>query len=179
MKQKVVAKQPNSKMCMVCGIENDRGLKASFFELENRHIYSVFEPVEPLQGYPGRLHGGVASMILDETIGRAIMIDYGSDIWGVTIHLNMKFRKPVPLDEPIQTFGMIEKEAKRSFVGHGQIVLADGTVAIEATGKYLKMPIGQITDFDVDHLQWRVHSSDSDPDWIDVQAVFEPKSEAN
>ena len=167
MRHRVSSKQPNSRMCLVCGLENQYGLKASFFELESNRIISVFDPTESLQGYPGRLHGGIATTVLDETIGRAIMISYGSDIWGVTLRLEAKFRCPVPLDQPIRTVGEIEKEGRRQFTGNGQILLADGTVAVEATGKYLKLPIDEITDFNFEHEQWSVKASDDDPEWFD------------
>ena len=169
MSEYVVAKkQPNSRMCMVCGLQNPNGLSASFFELENRRVVSVFDPRDQLQGYPGRLHGGIAAMILDETIGRAVMIDYGNDIWGVTIRLETRFRYPIPLDGPIKTVGHIQKEGNRSFTGSGQILLPDGSVAVDATGKYLKLPIDQIADFDTEHEQWQVVRSDSDPTAFDI-----------
>lgn len=167
MRHVVSAKQPNSRMCMVCGLENQSGLQASFFELESNRVISVFRPTDRLQGYPGRLHGGIATTVLDETVGRAIMINYGSDIWGVTLRLEAKFRCPVPLDQPIRTVGQIEKEGRRQFTGIGQIILADGTVAVEATGKYLKLPIHEITDFDFEHEQWTVSVSDDDPEWFE------------
>jgi hypothetical protein len=41
-------------------------------------------------------------------------------------------------------------------------------VAVEARGKYLKMDISKIADFDVDEQQWRVRSSDDDPVSIEL-----------
>jgi acyl-coenzyme A thioesterase PaaI-like protein len=163
VKYRVTAKQPNSRMCIVCGLSNPRGLRALFYELDCRQVVSVFQPVDQLQGYPGRLHGGIASMILDETIGRAIMIDHGSRIWGVTISLQTRFRQPIPTDIPVRTMGRIENASHRHFVGTGRIVLPDGSTAVEATGKYLKLPIEQIANFDFDHEHWRVHPAADDP----------------
>ena len=42
MKQKVVAKQPNSRMCYVCGLKNPIGLRAAFYELENGEVAGEF-----------------------------------------------------------------------------------------------------------------------------------------
>ena len=58
MKQTVKNKQNNSKMCFVCGMSNDLGLKASFFEMENDELVAFFTPQDIHQSYPGRLHGG-------------------------------------------------------------------------------------------------------------------------
>ncbi len=152
----VSKKQPNSKMCFVCGLENKSGLKSKFFELETGELLSVFDPMEEHQGYPGRLHGGIAATILDETIGRAIMITTSDTIWGVTIDFSMRLRKPIPLDSPVKVLARITKEDKRFFEGSGEVLLADGTVAVEGKGRYLKMDIEKIADFDHEEQQWKV-----------------------
>ena len=165
---RVLAKQPNSKMCYVCGLSNSPGLQAQFFELDSEQIVGIFTPTDHMQGYPGRLHGGVASSMLDETIGRAIRITHGDELWGVTIELRMRFRKPVPLGEPIQTVARVTKESRRHFEGLGEILLPSGRVAIEAHGRYLKLPIDSISDFDYDEQHWHVVPTDADPEFIEL-----------
>ena len=150
----VTAKQPNSKMCLVCGLKNPFGLHTSFFELDNSELLSVFKPREEHQSYPGRLHGGIISTILDETIGRAIMIQSEGDIWGVTVDLQIRFKKPVPLDEEIRVVGRITRDSSRFFEGTGELLLPDGTVAATGHGKYLKVPLEKIADFDVHAQEW-------------------------
>jgi acyl-coenzyme A thioesterase PaaI-like protein len=76
MRYHVIGKQPNSKMCLVCGLKNALGLKAAFYELENSELLAVCEPLEEHQSYPSRLHGGIVAALLDETIGRAILTKY-------------------------------------------------------------------------------------------------------
>jgi len=162
----VTAKQPNSRMCLVCGLKNPFGLHASFFELENSELLAIFKPKEEHQSYPGRLHGGIISTILDETMGRAIMIQSDDDIWGVTVDLQIRFKKPVPLDEELRVIGRITKNSSRFFEGTGELLLQDGTVAAEGHGKYLKIPLEKIADFDVDHQEWRVVTSPEDPEEV-------------
>ncbi|MCM8762953.1 MAG: PaaI family thioesterase, partial [Candidatus Omnitrophica bacterium] len=53
----VTSKQPNSRMCFVCGLKNAFGLKAAFFNLDTGEVAALFTPREEHQGYPGRLHG--------------------------------------------------------------------------------------------------------------------------
>jgi len=168
MKIKVTGKQPNSKMCFVCGIENKYGLKSRFYELENGETMAVFQPAAEHQGYPGRLHGGLAATILDETIGRSIMAAYSHDIWGVTVDFSMRLRKPVPLDREIRVIGRITKDGKRFFEGSGEIVLEDGSVAIAGKGRYLKMAIDKIADFDVEGGAWQVVIEKKDPVVIEL-----------
>lgn len=149
MTASVRAAQNVSRMCMVCGLENTAGLHARFFELDSGELAGVFTPRQEHQGYPGRLHGGLASTILDETIGRAINIT-DHEAWGVTVELTVRYRKPVPLDGEIHAIGRITKDSGRLFEGTGEIRLADGTVAVEASGKYLRLPIGKIAEGDFD-----------------------------
>jgi uncharacterized protein (TIGR00369 family) len=149
MAPKIVAAQNVSRMCMVCGVDNAAGLRARFFELDTGELAGVFIPREEHQGYPGRLHGGIASTILDETIGRAINIA-DADAWGVTVELTVRYRKPVPLDGEVRAIARITKDSGRLFEGSGEIVLDDGTVAVEARGRYLRLPIEKIAEGDFD-----------------------------
>ena len=168
MKVNVISKQPNSRMCFVCGLENSFGLKSRFYDLDNGEIMAVFSPAEEHQGYPGRLHGGIAAAILDETIGRAIMKhDSSGDIWGVTVDFSMKLRKPVPLNGEVKVVARVTKDKKRSFEGEGEIVLSDGTVAVEGHGKYLKLDLSQITDADFDGEDWKVEDHAEIPAEVD------------
>ena len=169
MRIKVLKKQPNSRMCFVCGMENSFGLKSRFYELEDNQLMAVFQPLEEHQSYPGRLHGGIAATILDETIGRAIMILHSGNIWGVTLDFSIKFRKPVPLDGEIRVVSRIVSETKRAFEGAGEIVLENGQAAIEAKGKYLKMEIDKIADFDHQGDDWKLVALPEDPEFVELK----------
>lgn len=167
MKHKVFKKHPNSKLCFVCGLKNDFGIKAGFYELENNELVATFTPCERHQSYPGRLHGGISSAILDETIGRAIMIENDS-IWGVTVELNVKFKRPVPYDVELKVIGRITEQNKRFFFGTGELILPDGKVAVTATGKYIKLPLDKIAEWDHDEEEWVVVPKENDPTEIEV-----------
>ncbi len=168
MRFRVTKKQPNSKMCFVCGTDNSFGLKSRFYELEDEQLIAIFQPVEQHQGYPGRLHGGIAATILDETIGRAIMLRHSANIWGVTVDFSMKLRKPVPIEGEIWVLARIITEGNRSFQGEGEILLPDGQVAVEGKGKYLKMDIEKIADFDHQGDAWQVVPSADDPEFLEI-----------
>jgi uncharacterized protein (TIGR00369 family) len=167
MEYKVTGKQENSRMCLVCGMQNPFGLKARFYSIEHGELVAVFRTGEEHQSYPGRLHGGIAASILDETIGRAIAVGAGGTVWGVTVDLTTRFRKPVPLGVELRAVGRITSDRGRLFEGSGELFLPDGTVAVEATGRYLKMSLEQITGEGLeDDLDWRVISEVNDPESI-------------
>ena len=132
MKYKVLKKQNSSKSCLVCGVKNDLGLKARFYQLENGELASVFNSKEFHQSYPGRVHGGISAAILDETIGRAISVS-DETVWGVTGSLEL-------------TVARVTRDTRKLFEGEGEIILPNGEIAVTAKAKYVKMPIGQIAD---------------------------------
>lgn len=143
MRRRVLAAQNVSRMCLVCGMENAAGLHARFYELEGGELVAEFEPRAEHQGYPGRLHGGLAAAILDETIGRCATLE-DPDAWGVTVELSVRYRRPVPDDRPVRAVARITERSSRIFAGTGEIVLEDGSVAVEATGRYMRLPIERI-----------------------------------
>lgn len=164
----IVGKQHNSKLCFVCGLKNRFGIQAHFYITKENELIAVFTPSEEHQSYPGRLHGGIASAILDETIGRAILNKYETEVWGVTIELNVNYKKPVPLNEELKVIGRITSENSRFFEGTGEIVLSSGEIAVTASGKYLKVPLEKITDFDKDENEWRIVHTEKDPKEIEI-----------
>jgi acyl-coenzyme A thioesterase PaaI-like protein len=91
---------------------------------------------------------------LDETIGRAVNILHDG-MWGVTVELNVQYKKPVPLDEELKVVGRITRDTSRIFEGTGEILLNNGEVAVTAYGKYIKLPNSKIADFG-DENEWKV-----------------------
>ena len=163
MKSRFTKKQHNSKMCFVCGLKNVAGLKASFYETDDGALVATFTPGAVHQSYPGRLHGGIASTILDETIGRAVMIGSKEEVWGVTLELTVEYKKPIPLDGELRAVGRITEQNTRFFSGTGEILLPDGTVAVLAQGRYMKVPLEKIADFDPAEFGWGVVPKRDDP----------------
>lgn len=168
MKRSVSGKQPNSRMCFICGLKNAMGLKASFYVLDNGELAAVFTARDEHQGYPGRLHGGIAAAVLDELIGRAVNIENPGEVWGVTVELSVKYRRPVPVGEEIRAVGRITKSGGRFFEGEGEILLSDGTSAVVASGRYLRLPLDKIAVSELDALEWGVVPLDTDPREIEL-----------
>jgi uncharacterized protein (TIGR00369 family) len=168
MKHAVARKQPNSRMCLVCGLKNPCGLLTAFYELTNDELVGVFTAREEHQSYPGRVHGGIVTALLDETIGRAIMIKYRENIWGVTAEFTTRFLKPIPLGQELRVVGRIVKEEGRVFHGTGELLLPNGDVAATGAGRYVKLPLEKIADFDADREEWRVVDSPLDPGEIEA-----------
>jgi uncharacterized protein (TIGR00369 family) len=155
-------------MCFVCGEKNDFGLHAKFYETEDNQLVALINPTEEHQGYPGRMHGGIAATILDETIARSINNGKTEQLWGVTMELKTKFRKPVPLGQEIKIIARVTNEGTRTFEGSGEIILPGGEVAVSAEGKYIKLPIDKISSDDFLEDQWFYSKNNDDTSEIEI-----------
>ena len=153
MGRKIVSKQHNSSECVVCGYQNKHSMNARFYNTEDNEVIAVFLPDEMHQGYPGRLHGGMAAAILDETIGRVGSL-YDESMWAVTVELTLKYRKPVPTGVELKVIGRLTHNARKIYEGSGELLLPDGSVAVEAKGKYFKIPIIELVDNDFIENNW-------------------------
>ncbi len=154
MRYVIKGKQNNSKNCIVCGLENSLGLKTRFYETEGGELIALVTPQKEHQGYPNRLHGGMTSALLDETIGRVIMTRSEEQVWGVTVELRVRYKKPIPLGQSLTVIGRITSERGAIFEGSGELLLPDGQVAATATGKFMKLPLSQLASEDFDKEEW-------------------------
>lgn len=143
MKYNVLKKQNNSSMCFVCGMDNDASLRTKYYELENKTILGLFQGNLLHQSYPKRMHGGIITALLDETIGRAIQIEE-PDTFGVTVELTVKYLKPVPLDETLYCVGKIVEQKRIIFYGQGYICTPDGDILATCQAKYMKQDVNKI-----------------------------------
>jgi acyl-coenzyme A thioesterase PaaI-like protein len=160
-------KQPNSYNCFICGVRNEASLRVAFYDTVSDdgqpEVEGRFTGADPHQGYPGRMHGGVATGVLDEVIGRAINSGAGEGeptIWGVAVELAVKFHKPVPLGVELTARGRITRARRRLFEGTGEIYLPDGTPAVSAEARYLSLNLDKISDVDPAMLGWRVYEDE-------------------
>lgn len=113
-------KQPNSRDCFLCGVENPVGLNVAFWQ-DGECVATRVVLRDEYQGYPGVAHGGVVTALLDETMGRAII---GlRDAFAMTARLETKFLRPVPLGQPLVVRGWITRERDRWYSTEGEIRL--------------------------------------------------------
>lgn len=103
-------------------------------------VVCVFSPGAAHRGPPGYLHGGLAAALLDETMAAlSIVLD---DAHTVTATLSLRYPHPVPIDgRPlrIEAWRDPSRAARRVQQVHGRLLLADGTVAVEASGLFARV----------------------------------------
>jgi uncharacterized protein (TIGR00369 family) len=153
-------KQPTSRSCFMCGRENDFGLKMKWYnDPDAGQVWG--EVVVPLHfnGYPGVVHGGIVAAILDETSGRALMMNgQPLDELFITTRLEVKYHLPTPTEQTLRAVGWVIKRTSR--IGHvgAEIRLPDGTVTArcEATVVRPTRKFFEKTSWDKDEQDWRV-----------------------
>ncbi len=143
MKLKVIRKQNNSDQCVVCGTQNGLSLGAKFYHVQGDLMVGLVTGRDEHQSYPNRMHGGMISALLDEVIGRAVNVPE-PEAFGVTTELNVKFKKPVPLNEEIRVVGKLTKNTRLVFQAEGFIEDQAGNILATATATYIKMSAARI-----------------------------------
>ena len=152
-----LAPQPTSRMCFVCGRDNPHGLQLEFYSDEAAKRVEVLVTVPAAyQGYPGIVHGGIISAILDETSGRAIMLaSEEADPFWVTAKLEVRYRKPTPTETPLKALGWIVKEGRRSAQVAGELRLEDGTVTAEVEAVVVRPAPETLAAWEQERQFWR------------------------
>ncbi|MBN2590127.1 MAG: PaaI family thioesterase [Sedimentisphaerales bacterium] len=141
-----MTKQPTSRTCFLCGRDNDNGLKMVWYNnKEQNQVEANVTIPEHFNGYPGITHGGIVAAILDETSGRAAMLNGDFDNLFITLRLNITYRKPTPTDIPLKVIGWIEKKGRRKMEVAAKILLPDKTICAECQAVVME-PTGEIAD---------------------------------
>lgn len=150
-------KQPNSKMCFICGLENPVGLKLKIYQTGPGVIETHYTAPEHFQGYPGVLHGGIVATILDEISGRAHMGNPAAPRFMFTGKLEVKYRKNVPTGQPLKIIGKAGKSKGKMAEGWAGIYDQAGTLLAEAHSVLIDVPQETLDAANLEELGWKVY----------------------
>jgi uncharacterized protein (TIGR00369 family) len=141
-------------LCYGCGDRNPEGLHIQF-DVDGPRVSGRFVPRQAHQGYPGLAHGGIAAAALDEAMGWA-MYAYGA--WAMTARMEVKYRRPLPLEEELRISAEVVKVRGRRLEAEAEIRGASGEVLAEATALFLRVPpdrARQLEDFYLGRVEER------------------------
>ncbi|OGK08381.1 MAG: hypothetical protein A2Y63_01215 [Candidatus Riflebacteria bacterium RBG_13_59_9] len=131
MQEEGVPQFVDNDYCFACGTQNPLGLHLRFTREEDG-ICARFLPGPHLQGFAGILHGGVAATVLDDVMNNLVSRIHGCLV--ITATLEMRFRKPVPVEKPLvcrarllQRRGRFYRAEAKLFVEGEDEVLVEGT----------------------------------------------------
>jgi uncharacterized protein (TIGR00369 family) len=119
--------------CVVCGLENGRGLRVPYRVLPDGSVEAEFTCPESLEGYRHVLHGGVIASLLDGAMTNCL---FAHGITAVTAELTIRYHAPVITGRPATIRASIDRSA------HGCHFLTaalcrEGRVAVTARAKFL------------------------------------------
>ena len=118
--------------CVICSPANLRGLQLEFNLGADGSITATFTCDKALEGYPGVVHGGIVSSILDGAMGHC-MFSRGQAV--VTVELTTRFRHPVVTNQQATVFAHITRLSHPLCLLEAEIV-QDGKVKATAKGKF-------------------------------------------
>ena len=149
--------QYNSASCFACGIENPSGLRLRFYDNGKDQVSTRFTLEPQHAGYPDMAHGGIVAAILDEVGGRTMMINHPNRFF-VTAHMDMRFRRPVPVGVCLEASAWLIVQHGRRTQAHAEILSDSQEILAEANILYLDMPPVLLKRSEVeDKFGWRLY----------------------
>lgn len=128
----------NEHHCFGCGTLNPHGLRLAFYSSpDDGRVWADFTPDRRHEGYHGLVHGGIIAALLDETLGWSF---FGRGIWAVTTRLNLIYRQPVPVGQPVRVSAWLVRDRGRVLEAAGRIDDLRGDTLVEAEGAFMRVP---------------------------------------
>jgi acyl-coenzyme A thioesterase PaaI-like protein len=159
----VSARQPNSRHCFVCGVENAFGLKLVFYTTAPGELQADYTVPARYQGYPGVVHGGVVAAMLDEVGGRVYTGDPAAPRFMFTAKMEIRYRKNVPVEQPLRLVGRAGKDRGRSATATAAIYSAGGELLAEAELLLVNLPAEALPWQNLEQLGWKVYDEIPEP----------------
>jgi acyl-coenzyme A thioesterase PaaI-like protein len=152
-----MTKQPNTANCFACGLENQFGLKLTFYSQGDNQVVCRYTISGHFQGFPGVAHGGVIASILDEALVRSFMAQ-DPDRFTFTAKMTTRYRKPVPINTPLEIVGTVVKDRGRTGEAKAQMFGPGGDVLAEAEALVVEYPKNE----DLEALGWKVYPDEEE-----------------
>ncbi len=88
------------------------------------------------EGPPGFVHGGMSALFMDQMLGSAAA---AAGVWGMTAHLELDYRGPLPLGAPLVMRARVTEHSGRKSMITGTITLAaePDRILVEAHGVFV------------------------------------------
>jgi len=115
--------------CFCCGANNDKGLHLKYSYPEPGAAETSLVIPAYFSGWEEITHGGLISMLLDETMAHACK---SRELQGVTGELTVRFKTPLPVGTKVKVYGTAEEPRGR--LTKTEAVVSDEAGTVYATG---------------------------------------------
>lgn len=120
-------------LCFACGPRNNQGLQLRF-ERDGGLVRTCFTPKRDHQGFPGYVHGGVITALLDEVMNRVSLLE---NQWTITGKLEVRFRRPILLTHQVNAVAQKTGGRGSYLQAVGYVKLPNGEVMAEGKGTFI------------------------------------------
>ncbi len=144
-----------SKIRWVCSLR--------FYDSEPGEVVAEYSLDENYQGYPGVAHGGVVAAMLDEAAGRSLMGDMVNPRFMFTARLNVRYRKNVPVGQPLRLVGKAGESRGRTATASSTIYDQAGNILAEAEALLINVPDQVVENVDLAQLGWQIYPEELRP----------------
>jgi acyl-coenzyme A thioesterase PaaI-like protein len=124
--------------CFGCGPSNPRGLRINSYPSEDENtVTATFTPWPAHDNGLGFLNGGIISTLLDCHSAAAVLwaahrhgwMTAGDTIPYVTAGLDVRFRRPSPLDSPVELVSVVSELSEAQLTATAELVFEGRTRA--------------------------------------------------
>jgi acyl-coenzyme A thioesterase PaaI-like protein len=120
--------------CVVCGRANERGLRLRYAPGDGTAVQAELDCDGSLEGYGGRLHGGVIAAALDGAMTHCL---FALGRTAVTAELLVRFKHPVATGRPATVRARVERDLAPLYLLEAELI-QDGVVKAAASAKFME-----------------------------------------
>jgi uncharacterized protein (TIGR00369 family) len=129
--------------CYGCSPDNPHGLRLHVVESEEGGVEAEWKPRRHFEGWPGVLHGGVLSTLVDELTGYAVTLafrerDGADDRPIVTAEYTVRFLAMPRSDRSIRGRGWVSDLGERHAIAEASLA-SDGEQVVHCVGRYVRL----------------------------------------
>ena len=121
-------------VCFVCSPNIQNGLNLKFFETNQGGAGCRWRAKEGFENYPGMIHGGIMTTILDELLGFSIYHETG--MFAVSVKAKLQWRKPMNVGDEIIGWAKIVSRYKQFYKAEGFLYNQHGDCIQSMSGVY-------------------------------------------
>lgn len=121
--------------CWVCAPGREDGLAIEYRTLDDGAVEGTFDCPATFEGYPGLLHGGVVSTLLDGSMTHCLMARGKPSL---TARLEVRYLKPVRLGRPVTITGWLVR-SRGTLHDLGAALNQNGEVVASARGRFMEL----------------------------------------
>jgi hypothetical protein len=121
---------PEFPGCLVCGPDNPEGLHLHIRQ-DGTDAVARYTPRTTQIGWPGRVHGGLIGMLVDEML---VYAGAPHGVWGVSAKVRYWLRRPIPIGAELTLRSRLVQRSERGFRAVVSIHLPGDVLAAEGEG---------------------------------------------